>query len=459
MLLTLSQPGKSDFGARATHDFKSTQLPRYSPKSMMNDAVRPPLPASITPTMSNQHRGLPPPAAMTLPDPGRAPPMIPPPPPPVQAPAHIHHEAQRTQWQDEGESSRSWHATRVEEERRRQEEEKTRQESLRLEQRRVEHSMLRESMQGGIPPHMVPMIFAGIGGANLANFSLEVLQQYTAQLQAAQQQLQQSGQEDARERRSINQPPAPYALPSQPQAQAHAGAVPQQPPPPLAAHQSTFSAFQSTSPPGRRIPGAPRSSVAQSTLPRLTTGDMQVNPPPSAPSSAHPLHQTQTIQKDQPASSPSIYFHHWVPPTSQADSKSGNQPQTPVTGTGASQNAEAGHHPADSPRKRKNQQAHQPPPPPSSLPAQSQSSPSFSTTSSGRKAGPAQDLARSNASPRAISVAGQSSHRRDSGAPGTHLDFVYERGAPPSKSHQQHHYSSHHSTAPPSPKRDVRHQY
>ncbi|KAG9616624.1 hypothetical protein KCU64_g23232, partial [Aureobasidium melanogenum] len=108
--------------------------------------------------------------------------------------------------------------------------------------------MLRESMQGGIPPHMVPMIFAGIGGANLANFSLEVLQQYTAQLQAAQQQVQ-AGQEDARERRSINQPPAPYALPSQPQSQAHAGAMPQQPPPPLAAHQTTFPAFQSTSPP------------------------------------------------------------------------------------------------------------------------------------------------------------------------------------------------------------------
>ncbi|KAG9967914.1 hypothetical protein KCU80_g25119, partial [Aureobasidium melanogenum] len=174
----------------------------------------------------------------------------------------------------------------------------------------------------------VPMIFAGIGTANLANFSLEVLQQYTAQLQAAQQQVQ-AGQEDARERRSINQPPAPYALPSQPQSQAHAGAMPQQPPPPLAAHQTTFPAFQSTSPPGRRGPGAPRSSVAQSTLPRLTTGDMQINPPPSAPSSAHPLHQTQTIHQDQPASSPSIYFHHWVPPTSQADSKSGNQPQTP----------------------------------------------------------------------------------------------------------------------------------
>ncbi|KAH0001438.1 hypothetical protein KCU78_g14869, partial [Aureobasidium melanogenum] len=456
MLLTLSQPGKSDFGARSTHDFKSPPLPRYSPKSVMNDAVRPPLPASITPTMSNQHRGLPPPAAMTLPDPGRAPPMIPPPPPPapVQAPAHIHHEAQRAQWQDEGESSRSWHATRVEEERRRQEEEKTRQESLRLEQRRVEHSMLRESMQGGIPPHMVPMIFAGIGGANLANFSLEVLQQYTAQLQAAQQQVQ-AGQEDARERRSINQPPAPYALPSQPQSQAHAGAMPQQPPPPLAAHQTTFSAFQSTSPPGRRGPAAPRPSVAQSTLPRLTTGDMQINPPPSAPSSAHPLHQTQTIHQDQPASSLSIYFHHWVPPTSQADSKSGNQPHTPVTGTGASQNSE-GHH-ADSPRKRKNQQAHQPPPAPSSFPAQSHSSPSFSTTSSGRKGGPAQDLARSNASPRAISGAGQTSNRRDSGAPGTHLDFVYERGIPPSKS--QHHHPSHHSTAPPSPKRDARHPY
>lgn len=449
MLLTLSQPGKSDFGPR-THDFKSPHLPltapRYSPKPMMNEAVRPSLPASITPTMSNQHRGLPPPAAMTLPDPGRPPPMIPPPPPPAQVQAHGH-EAPRAQWQEEGEASRNWHATRVEEERRRQEEEKTRQESLRLEQRRVEHSMLRESMQGGIPPHMVPMIFAGIGGANLANFSLEVLQQYTAQLQAAQQQLQ-PGQESGRDQRTINQPPAPYALASQPQSQTHPGA-PLQPPPPMAAHQSTFSAYQPTSPNDRRIPGAPR-SVAQSALPRLTTGDMQINPPPSAPSSAHPLHQTQTIQQEQPSSSPSIYFHHWVPPTSQSESKPANQPQTPITGTGASQTSE-GHH-ADSPRKRKNQTAHQPPPPPSSAP--SQSSPSFSTTSSGRKGGAVHDHVRSNASPRATT--GHTPSRRDSGAPGTQIDFVYERGAPSTKS--QHH-ASHHSTAPPSPKRDARHHY
>ena len=54
--------------------------------------------------------------------------------------------------------------TKQEEEKRRQEEERTRQESFRLEQRLVEQSMLRDSMKGGIPPQMIPVIFAVVTG-------------------------------------------------------------------------------------------------------------------------------------------------------------------------------------------------------------------------------------------------------------------------------------------------------
>ena len=123
---------------------------------------------------------------MTLPDPvPRPPPSLttaPQPLGPMPAPPN--------QWQGAEDSMRNWLSTKAEEERRKQEEEKTRQETLKLEQRRVEQSMLRESMQGGVPPQMIPMIFAGIGGSSMAHTSIDWLQQYAAQLQASQQQLQ-----------------------------------------------------------------------------------------------------------------------------------------------------------------------------------------------------------------------------------------------------------------------------
>ncbi|KAK7709511.1 hypothetical protein SLS57_008715 [Botryosphaeria dothidea] len=92
------------------------------------------------------------------------------------------------QWQGAEESMRNWLSAKAEEDKRKQEEEKTRQETLRLEQRKIEQAMLRESMQGGVPPHLVPMIFAGIGGGSAAGVTVDWLQQYVAQLQAQQQQ-------------------------------------------------------------------------------------------------------------------------------------------------------------------------------------------------------------------------------------------------------------------------------
>lgn len=294
---------------------------------------------------------------------------------------------------------RNWLVAKAEEDKRKQEEAKTRQEELRLEQRRIEQSMLRESLQGGVPPQMVPMIYAGIGGANLANVSLDWLNQYASQLQLAQQQqIQQSSPDMRRDQGRLIGPPAhPYSvaqpthqqvLPSQSSEQQQ-----QQPPGPI---QTTFSAYQPAG--GRQPPTSAPRSATHTQLPRLTTNEMYVHQPPQpGPGSAHPLQQTQNIQQDQPASSPSIYFHHWVPPN---ETKGGHQPQTPASkGEPHSAHPSSQHKDSEyreSPRKRKAQDAHQANPPPSAGPQYT--SPSFSTTSStsGRKSGHVRS--RSNAS-------------------------------------------------------------
>lgn len=385
MLLTLSQP------PRSTHDF--------SPRPSLPKPRVPPRPKADTPVislrasddrMSNPHRGLPPPSAMALPDPTRQPP------PSLGQPLGAM-PTPPSQWQGQEESMRNWLVAKAEEDKRKQEEEKTRQEGYRLEQRRIEQSMLRESLQAGVPPPMVPMIYAGMGGTNLANVSVEWLHQYAGQLQAAQQQLQpQPSPELRRETRMISQP----APPSYPQTISQQIVPTQQPveqPPPGQPLQTTFSAYQTAQPVRGAPTSAPR-SAAQASLPRLTTNEMYINqPPPQNPGSAHPLQQSQTIQQEPPSSSPSIYFHHWVPPNEAKN----QQPQTPASkgepqsAHPSSQRSEAEH--KESPRKRKAQGGHQPAPPPSCGPQYT--SPSFSTTSStSRKGGHART--RSNASNR-----------------------------------------------------------
>ena len=394
MLLTISQPPKTEFGGRHTHDFSpriSLAKSRVSPNLRVESPVSS-LRASNTTDhkMSTPHRGLPPPSSMTLPDPGRG---LPP-----SLSQSLGAMPAPPQWHGQEESMRNWLVAKAEEDRRRQEEEKSKQENLKLEQRRIEQSMLRESLQAGVPPSMIPMIYAGLGGSNLANASLDWLQQYTAQLQAAQQQVQQqSPPEPRREQRLIGQAPLQYTpgqshqqqvLPSQPAEQSQQSG-------PL---QTTFSAYQTAQP--RPPPTSAPRSATHTQLPRLTTNEMYVHQPVQQGSgSAHPLQQSQTIQQDQAASSPSIYFHHWVPPS---ESRS-NQPQTPAS-KGEPHSAHPGSHISESeykesPRKRKAQGAHQPAPPPSSAGPQ-YTSPSFSTISStsGRKAGHARS--RSNTSNR-----------------------------------------------------------
>lgn len=352
MLLTLKQPAHHGF--KSFHDYSPPTPPstsRFSPALTHAGPSFPPLPPVTTstsnPPMSTPHRGLPPPAAMTLPQPsqgqnplGQAPslnqPMGPLPAPPQQ-------------WQGAEESMRNWLQAKAEEDKRKQEEEKTRQEGLRLEQRKIEQDMLRTSLSGGIPPYMIPMVFAGMGGGNLPNASLEWAQHYMAQAHQAQQQQQIQHQQIApppqpspelrRESRQIapiygtSQHPAPPPLPSTPSVSSgppSSAFLPSYPMSPSSRNRSQL--------PG---PGALARGPSASQLPRLNTGEMHIQAPPQAPSGmqmlpgqpSHPLNQSQSAQQQQqqqePQSSPSIYFHHWQPPTSHAGTSGGNQPTTP----------------------------------------------------------------------------------------------------------------------------------
>lgn len=398
MSLTLSQPTKTEFGSRYTHDFNpriSLAKSRFSPKLR---ATRTPSPVSLLrvcaelddkmTTPHHPHRGLPPPSAMTLPDPGRSG-------PPLSSQLGAIPEPPR-QWAGQEDQMRNWLAAKAEEDKRKQEEEKTRQESLRLEQRKIESDMLRESLRAGVPPAMVPMIYAGIGGGNLFNISMDWLQQYASQLQVSQQQLQQASPDMRRDGRLIG-PPVAASYPQHPQQQVLPSQATGEPQPPSGPIQTTFSAYQPS--PGRQQQptSAPRSAT-HTQLPRLTTNEMYVHQPPPPSGPLHPLQQSQTIQQEQTASSPSIYFHHWVPPN---ESKQHQHPQTP-----ASKNEASSAHPGssmreheykDSPRKRKAQGDHQANPPPSAGPQYT--SPSFSTTStSSRQGGRGHARTRSNAS-------------------------------------------------------------
>jgi len=387
MLLTLSNPVKPDFDFKPhaySPPFLPSKVARYSPK--LHSGQLPPQSGHSSFAMSTPHRGLPPPSSMTLPDPGRGPPPMPtslgslPPAP--------------SQWQGAEDGMKNWLAAKAEEERRRQEEERTRQESLKLEQRKIEQSMLRESMQGGVPPHLVPIIFAGIGGGNLANISAEWIQQYTATVQAAHQQAQVQSQsqlspEMRRDSRMIGQQPSSvYSGQSQssqpvlPPTSVLPGQS-QQAQPGYGGMMSPRARASTTS----GILGPPTSaprSMPQSQLPRLTTNEMNIQQPPTGGSNTQ-----QSAQQDQ--SSPSIYFHHWVPPSSSSQEKGsgGHPPATPSGKYKASpiyqSRPRATSHASDleytsSPKKRKAQGPHPPPPPPTSAP-QSYTSPSFSHVS------------------------------------------------------------------------------
>ncbi|KAH6643663.1 hypothetical protein C7974DRAFT_2827 [Boeremia exigua] len=410
MMLTLSKPAKWDFDVK-THDYPppfSTSTIRHSPQ--LNGGPSPSHSAGPNYAMSTSHRGLPPPSAMTLPDPGRGA-------PPIQSSMGSSSlgalPPAPSQWQGSEDGMKNWLAAKAEEEKRKQEEEKTRQENLKLEQRKIEHSMLRESMQGGVPPHLVPIIFAGIGGGNLANISAEWIQQYTVQVQQAQQQAQAQAQlspELRRETRLLGQQPQTVYAGQPPVSQTILPPTAVLPGQPLSTQpQQTYVSDRAAPAPGHsgQLPSATR-PLHQSQLPKLTTNEMHIQQPPTTQSQ---MHQNQNAQEQ---SSPSIYFHHWVPPTSQQEKNtSGHPPATPSgkykssPSTSYQSRQRATSHASDreyisSPKKRKAQGAHAAPPPPTSAP-QSYTSPSFSHVSTSSTSTPGRGghaRARSDASAR-----------------------------------------------------------
>lgn len=326
MMLTLKQP--VHYGYRTVHDLPTPPSTSRSSPPVTATQEPPPVKGMAT------HRGLPLPAAMTLPQPspqGAAPPGHSPA-PGSHAPLHSQPPPTSShgqnafgplpappQWQGPGfeEYMRNWLQAKAEEEKRRQEEEKTRQETLRLEQRRLEHEMLRTSLDRGIPPPMVPVVFAGMSGGSLPHAALEWAQQYLAQSHAPQLPPAQGPLSPENSRRdSQTQPYAPYAgstgIPSTPGS----GPGPQ---------SGGFGHYPGPgSPPRARANtiGSGGRSLGSS-LPRLSTNEMGV---PS-----HVAHSIlQQPQQNQPqqheTQSPSIYFHHWQPPTSAASS---TQPATP----------------------------------------------------------------------------------------------------------------------------------
>ena len=426
-MLTLSKPAKWDFDVK-THDypppFSTSTTTRHSPK--LNGGPSPSHSVGPNYAMSTSHRGLPPPSAMTLPDPGRGP-------PPIQSSMGSSSlgalPPAPTQWQGSEDGMKNWLAAKAEEEKRKQEEEKTRQENLKLEQRKIEHSMLRESMQGGIPPHLVPIIFAGIGGGNLANISAEWIQQYTAQVQAAHQQAQVQAQAQAqlspelrRETRLLGQQPQTAYAGQPPVSQTILPPTAVLPGQPLPTQSQQAYASERAAPTSGHA-GPPTSAsrpLHQSQLPKLTTNEMHIQQPPSTQSSMQQLQHSQNLQEQ---SSPSIYFHHWVPPTSQQEKNtSGNPPATPSgkykssPSTSYQSRQRATSHASDreyisSPKKRKAQGPHAAPPPPTSAP-QSHTSPSFSHVSTSSTSTPGRrGHARSRSDASARGTEGSMSHR------------------------------------------------
>jgi hypothetical protein len=340
-MLTIKQP--VHYGFKSVHDLPTPpSTSRPSPPLVFQDFVQkkplPAVPRSISPPgqpMSAPHRGLPPPAAMTLaqppaqgatshPVPPPGPPLGQAPPPPPQPPQSqlLGQLPAPPQWQGSEEPMKAWLMAKAEEEKRKAEEERTRQETLRLEQRRTEHDILRTSLQGGIPPPMVPMVFAGMGGGNLPQAALEMAQQfmYSQAQQAAPQQLLAGGPVSPDHRRDS-------------QAQAYVqytGSVGVPSTPGSAqAPQSAFMGGYPGSPTRARgfSVGAPAGRpVLSSNLPTLNTNV------PGGPGtqSAMQSHPGISSAQQEPQPSPSIYFHHWQPPTSQTSQSSSNHPGTPA---------------------------------------------------------------------------------------------------------------------------------
>ncbi|KAH8842441.1 hypothetical protein MCOR27_011696 [Pyricularia oryzae] len=350
-MLTVKQP--AHHGYQSVHDLPTPpSTSRPSPPLVYQEDRLPRLTSIHQPSspsrqpMSGHHRGLPPPAAMTLAQPPPTQSTVAPQPPPPAGPQlgqptalqpQPHSQTQPLgqlpappQWQQgPDESMRAWLQAKTEEEKTKQEEERTRQETLRLEQRRTEHEILRTSLQGGIPPPMVPVVFAGMGGSTLPQAALEWAQQYMYS--------QMQGQAQPHQPQLLSSTSGPvspeHRRDSQPQAfvvyQPQTGV----PPTPGSApgFQSAYSGQAPGSPHRPRhysLPGGRAPASGSGGLPNINTSIQGGSSAPhsSLPSGAAVQSQAQAGHSQ---ASPAVTFHHWEPPTSHASGSGSKQPATP----------------------------------------------------------------------------------------------------------------------------------
>ncbi|KAJ6257128.1 hypothetical protein Dda_8013 [Drechslerella dactyloides] len=333
--------------------------------------------------MPTSHRGLPPPAGMPLP--AHSPTSN-----QSQMPDRWQHGSEETQ--------RTFLQAKSDEERRRQEEERTRQESFRLEIRRTELEMLREAFRGGIPPHLVPIIFTG-GGA-FAGTSAEWANQYMSQLNHNQQQMLQgnivSPPDSRLESRLLTATEHPTPKSGSLSSLTHTPAQPisshVSPRPAQNLHHSTASTPNSYSTFGSGLPSTRNhtqlthtADLPRSSLPRINTNDVHVQPPPQGPppglpmqlsgippptqplgqiSASHQVSQQSNLQPQLPpessrrAEGSPLFFHHWQPPSTQASyaplaSTSPASGKNMDSSLSSSQAYAAGSDSSHSPKKRK----------------------------------------------------------------------------------------------------------
>ncbi|KAK6346976.1 hypothetical protein TWF696_007071 [Orbilia brochopaga] len=342
--------------------------------------------------MPASHRGLPPPAGMPL---------------PVHSPTSNQSQIPDRWQHGSEETQRTFLQAKSDEERRRQEEERTKQESFRLEIRRTELEMLREAFRGGIPPHLVPIIFTG-GGA-FAGTSAEWANQYMSQLSHNQQQMLQgnivSPPDSRLESRLLTAADHPTPKSGSLSSLTHTPAQPisshVSPRPAQSLHQSatstpsSYPAFSGgLSSTRNHTPLTHTSELPRSSLPRINTNDVHVQPPPQGPppglpmqlsgippaqpmgqiSTSHQSSQQHNIQPQlppepsrRPESSP-LFFHHWQPPSTQASyaplaSTSPGSGKMEPSSLSSGQAYAAGSDSSHSPKKRKitnNNQVSQP---------------------------------------------------------------------------------------------------
>ncbi|KAJ6115861.1 hypothetical protein N7523_006278 [Penicillium sp. IBT 18751x] len=237
---------------------------------------------------------------------------------------------------DNPEHMQHWLRAKAEDDRRSQEEEKTRQEALKLEQRKVEQAILADSLRAGVPPDVLPLLFASLNGNGVCvPFHAHEREQQWARSGAAHMQAT-SPSPCHHNQAPLPSPGSSTTLPPLVQHLQKAPAGPQRD---LCAVNSVL--YTSSTP-----SIASRTGNISTQLPRLhfeTAGASQlvgcaraIDAPiqaqkiPSFPSTARTSisrqQQTAAIRDELTSrSSPSISFHHWVPPQVSASASTDSQ--------------------------------------------------------------------------------------------------------------------------------------